>query len=73
MIKSFTHKGLERFFLDGIKKGIQSKHSAKLSDILDLLDAASVVQDMDFPGAALHPLKGRLKGHWAVKISGNWR
>ena len=38
-----------------------------------MLDAASVIDDMNFPGSALHPLKGRLKGHWAVKISGNWR
>jgi proteic killer suppression protein len=28
---------------------------------------------MDLPGLELHPLKGKLKGHWAVKISGNWR
>lgn len=73
MIQSFTHKGLERFFLDGVKRGIQAKHEAKLADILDLLDAAVSVQDMNFPGSGLHPLKGNLKGHWAVKVSGNWR
>ncbi len=28
---------------------------------------------MDAPGLVLHPLKGTLKGHWAVKVSGNWR
>ena len=26
---------------------------------------------MDMPGLDLHPLKGGLKGHWAV--TGNWR
>jgi len=25
------------------------------------------------PGYALHPLKGDLEGHWAVRVSGNWR
>jgi proteic killer suppression protein len=28
---------------------------------------------MELPGLALHPLKGALRGHWAVKVSGNWR
>lgn len=28
---------------------------------------------MDFPGSYLHPLKGKLKGFWAVRVSGNWR
>lgn len=67
------HKGLERFFLDGVKRGIQAKHEDKLSDILDLLDAAASVQDLNFPGSGLHRLKGKLKGHWAVKVSVNWR
>ena len=73
MIQSFAHKGLEKFFLDGVKRGIHAKHESKLADILDLLDAAAAAQDMNFPGSALHPLKGKLKGHWAVKVSGNWR
>lgn len=25
------------------------------------------------PGFQLHPLKGDLKGFWAVSVSGNWR
>lgn len=73
VIKSFRHKGLERLFYDGTKKGIQPQHAGKLEDILDRLDAAAVVGDMDYPGSGLHPLKGNLKGHWAVKVSGNWR
>jgi len=28
---------------------------------------------MDAPGWGLHPLRGELKHHWAVKVSGNWR
>jgi toxin HigB-1 len=73
VIRSFRHKGLENFFYDGSKKGIQPKHAEKLADILDRLDAAKAVEDMNFPGADLHPLKGALKGHWAVRVSGNWR
>lgn len=73
VIKSFRHKGLERLFNDGSKKGIQPQHAEKLTDILDRLDAAAAVGDMDYPGSGLHPLKGPRSGEWAVKVSGNWR
>ena len=73
MIKSFAHKGLEVFFLTGSTKGIQAKHAGRLGYILDLLDAAASVRDMNFPGSNLHPLKGDLAEHWSVKVSGNWR
>ena len=73
MIKSFRHKGLQKFFVDGTKKGIQPKHAEKLADILDLLDATSEIKDMNFPGSDLHPMKGDLRGFWSVKVSGNWR
>ena len=73
MIKTFAHKGLEDFFYDGGKKGIQPRHAQKIGDILDLLDAPVTVEDMSFPGSGLHQMKGDRKGEWAVKVSGNWR
>jgi toxin HigB-1 len=41
--------------------------------ILTLLDGAEVIEDLNFPGSDLHPLKGELKGFWAVKVSANYR
>jgi len=73
VIKSFAHKGLEDFFLTGTTKGIQVKHAAKLEWILDLLDMATRPEQMRFAGSELHKLKGDLKDHWSVKVSGNWR
>lgn len=73
MIKSFTHKGLENFFYDGIKKGILARHAKKLAGILDRLDATATVQDMNYPGSNLHPLQPKKSGRWAVNVSGNWR
>ncbi len=73
MIKTFVHKGLEDYFCDGTKKRIQAKHAQSLADILDRLDAATDVKDMKYPGSDLHQLKGKMKGYWAVKVSGNWR
>ncbi len=73
MIKSFAHKGLELFFHTGSLKGIQARHATRLRLILDLLDMAKTVGDMNFPGSRLHMLKGDLAEHWAVNVSGNWR
>ncbi|MEW5772601.1 MAG: type II toxin-antitoxin system RelE/ParE family toxin [Thermodesulfobacteriota bacterium] len=73
MIKSFAHKGIETFYQTGSVRGIQAKHAPRLGRILDRLDAADQVRDMDAPGYDLHPLKGDLAGHWSVKVSGNWR
>ncbi|MEI6127488.1 MAG: type II toxin-antitoxin system RelE/ParE family toxin [Pseudomonadota bacterium] len=73
MIKSFKHKGLQKFFEDGIRKGIQPKHADRIADILDLLDAADTIQVMNFPGSDLHLLHPKKDNIWAVSVSGNWR
>ena len=73
MIKSFHHKGLEKFFYDGTKRGIQTAHAQKIADILDRLDASIELQDMNYPGSNLHELKGKSKGIWSVKVTGNYR
>ena len=72
-IRSFQHKGLERFFLTGSKSGIQSKHTDRLRLILGRLNAAGEPRDMSLPGLELHPLKGGRQGSWSVSVSGNWR
>jgi proteic killer suppression protein len=73
MIRGFRHKGLQRFFTTGSKAGIQPDQADRLKDILFRLDVARRPEDMRFPGSDLHPLKGRLKGFWSVKVNGNWR
>lgn len=73
MIRSFRHKGLQRFFGTGSKSGIQASHADRLRLILGRLDAATSPGDMALPGLVLHPLKGERRGFWAVRVSGNWR
>jgi len=73
VITSFRHKGLEAFYLTGSTRGIQAAHAAKLARILAALDAAAEPGELNLPAFRLHPLKGRLKGHWAIWVSGNWR
>ena len=73
MIRSFAHKGLERFFTKGSKAGIQAVHAPRLRLLLALLDEARVIDDMIAPGLRLHALSGDLKGHWSVTVQANWR
>ena len=73
MIRTFRHRGLERFFRVGSKAGIQPKHANRLRLQLGRLDAAAGPADMDLPGWRVHPLRGKLAGHWAVWVDENWR
>ncbi len=73
MLRSFRHKGLERLYDDDDQRGVMPEHAGKLRDILARLDAAGAVTDLDLPGFRLHPLKGALKGFWAVTVRANWR
>ena len=73
MIKSFKHKGIRQFFEKGSPAGIQAAHAPRLAAMLRRLDVAASAQDMNLPGWGLHPLKGALKGHFSVWVSGNWR
>jgi proteic killer suppression protein len=73
MIRSFRHKGVERFFKSGSRAGIQAAHAPRLARQLSALDAATRPEDMNRPGWDWHPLKGGLSGHWSVSVNDNWR
>ena len=73
MIKSFKHKGLEKFYYSNDRSRIKQEHAARLARILDRLDASIRPQDMNLPGYKLHELLGKKKGRWTVRVSGNWR
>lgn len=73
MIRGFRHKGLERYFAESDRRGIDARQAARIQRILDRLDAATRPEDMALPGYQFHPLKGDRKGTYAVSVSGNWR
>jgi proteic killer suppression protein len=52
---------------------VNPEQIGKLRNILATLNAAPTVGHMDLPGFRLHPLKGRMKGFWAVTVRSNWR
>ena len=73
MIKSFVHKGLQRFFETGSKAGVQPRHEKRIRLILAQLNQARTIKDMDIPTLRLHELKGNRKGTWSVTVQANWR
>lgn len=73
VIRSFQHKGLEKFFLTGSKAGIQPKHADRLREQLGVLNIATIPEDANRAGYDLHPLKHDLAGHWAIRVDRMWR
>ncbi len=81
MIISFRHKGLEALFLNKKTKAgkISALYAPKIRVMLGFLNRmVSEEEILDQPWEA-HRLVGKnphgqdLKGHWALKVSGNWR
>ena len=73
MIRTFRHKGLKRLFEQDDPSGVNPEQVSKLRNILAMLQAAPTIAHMDLPGFRLRPLKGALKGFWAVTVRANWR
>lgn len=73
VIVSFEHKGLERLYVEGSKRGVQATHVPKLLRILSALDVAQSPADLAIPSFRAHALKGDLAGQWSIWVNGNWR
>lgn len=74
MIESFRHKGLKRFYDDDNSKMLPPELVERIRDILTMLEAAETLEGFNRrPSFRLHPLKGQLKGFWAVTVRANWR
>lgn len=73
VIKTFRHKGLKRLFEDDDRSKLPSEVIDRIRGIPSLRDSARSTEDLDRPSLRLHPLKGRLRGCWAVTVRANWR
>ena len=73
MIVSFRHRGLKALYEGRTTRRVAPEHVRKLKDILAILDLSRGPEGMNLPGFRLHALRGRLRGHYAVSVSGNWR
>lgn len=73
MIVSIQHKGLKLLWTKNDASKLRPDQVRKVRNILTVLDAATKIEDVNFPGSNLHPLKGELAGFWAVSVTGNYR
>jgi proteic killer suppression protein len=73
MIRSFRHRALKRLYERGDRSGIRPDLLETVERILTVPDAATTPQALALPRYRLHPLKGGLKGMWAVTVRANWR
>ena len=73
MIRSFRHKGLQRFWTRSDTSGLRPDWISKVGRLLDALDVARNPQDLAMTGAGFHALRGGMKGRYAMTVSRNWR
>lgn len=73
MIVSIQHKGLKRLWTQNDASRLPQDQVSKIKTILPLLNNAEEVDDMNFPGSNLHPLKEDLEEYWSVTVRANWR
>ena len=73
VILSFRHKGLEKLYRDGTKKGVQADHVPKLLRVLSALDVAQGPDDLAIPSLRTHRRESDVAGHYSIWVNGNWR
>jgi proteic killer suppression protein len=73
VIEGFRHKGLKRFYDADDRSRLSSDMVERIRILLTAIDNAAAVDELNLPSFRLHPLKGRLKGFWAVTVRANWR
>ena len=73
MIRSFRHKGLQRFWARSEASGLRPDWVGKVNRLLRALDAARRPGDLAVPGTGFHALRGDLKNRYAMTVSRNWR
>jgi toxin HigB-1 len=74
MIAGFAGRATERFFRDGICPTRWRTFEAVAARKLDMLDAATALQDLRSPpGNRLEALRGDRNGQWSIRINSQWR
>lgn len=71
MIRSFRHRGLQRYFNDGDAAGLPPDQVARIHRRLMALNAATRPQDLNIPGFDFHGLRGKPK-RYSVHVNGPW-
>ena len=73
MIISFKIKALAAYYHHGDGSKLNAQLLERIGLMLGRLDLARNPEDMNRPGYGLHPLKGKLKDFYAIKVNKNYR
>ena len=73
MIHSIKDKRLKRLWTKGDASKLPAAQLERIENILEVLDGAEKKEDMNLPGYHMHELKGDLKDHYSVRVTGNYR
>jgi toxin HigB-1 len=68
----FRHKGLEAYWENGSRAGIDPQLGRRIGMRLVPLSGATEPKDMNIPGFDFHELKGDRAGTYAVHVNGPW-
>jgi len=69
MIKSFKHKGLKTLFMTGRSAKVRHDLQNRALRRLDVMDAASALDELNIPGFDFHGLEGKPK-RYSIHING---
>ncbi|PCI57215.1 MAG: Killer protein [Alphaproteobacteria bacterium] len=73
MIESFKHKGLKKLYTEGKVQGVRQDQVGRITMILDSLDAAETIEELNLPAFRFHALQGYNPTRYSMKVSGNYR
>jgi len=73
MIANFKHRGLQRFYENGDRSGLNPEHVKNIRTILSMFDAAETPEEMAVATFRFHALAGDRKGSYSVTVRANWR
>ncbi|HEX3674736.1 MAG TPA: type II toxin-antitoxin system RelE/ParE family toxin [Rhizomicrobium sp.] len=73
VIRSFRSKALRRFAETGDASKLSVQNVGRLEILLRRLDSVQQPEHMNLPGFHFHPLKGRDRDRYSVRVTGNYR
>lgn len=73
MTDSFKHKGLKELYTEGKVQGVRQDQVERITMVLDALDVAETLEDLNLPAFRFHALQGYNPTRYSMKISGNYR
>lgn len=73
MIRSFRSKALRRFVESGDGSRLSVQNVERLKIMIGQMDSAVVPEELNLPGFYFHPLRGKEKGRYSIRVTGNYR